>query len=245
MGCACLKLEAADPWQEISQVMHQGLDDWLEGLRSRVERTEGVSLRELSELFLETRGALLGPCLASLAQGLHGHYREQRQALCPGCGTTLNRKRVDPRTVATLQGPVTLERPYFYCRDCRIGFHPLDAALGLAEEAHQYDLQDRLTQVSARLPYAESAALFHELTGLKVSNHLGHETLNRLAEAATLETVIPSREEIERRIEAAKASPEDRPVLVVASQRRLCAYPPQGPAQGQAWAWRVEGGEGV
>ena len=99
----------------------------------------------------------------------------------------------------------------------------------MAEEAHQYDLQDRLTQVSARLPYAESAALFHELTGLKVSNHLGHETLNRLAEAATLETVIPSPEEIERRIEAAKASPEDRPVLVVASDGAFVPTRPKAP----------------
>jgi hypothetical protein len=69
------------------------------------------------------------------------------------------------------------------------------------------------------MPYQEVVTEFAKLTGINVSNHWGHETRNRIAEAATLETVIPTREEIERRIEAAKATPEDRPVLVVKPPR--------------------------
>ena len=167
-----------------------------------------------------------------MATQLHGHYQDQRETDCPGCGQRLRRKRVEQRTLTTLHGPVRLQRPYFYCRDCRIGFHPLDGALALAEEAHQYDVQEKFTRLSAKLPYHEAAAEFAELTGITVSDHLGHETLNRIAEAATLETVIPPREEIERRLEAAKAGPATAAVILLlngrfeyagARSRRLCA----------------------
>jgi hypothetical protein len=233
MGCACLKLPQPDPWQEVSRMAHQALDEWLEGLKPLLEQAEVPTLRDLSAQFMRTRGTLLGACLEALATQLHGHYQDQRHADCPGCGTCLKRKRVDRKTVSTLHGPVTLPRPYFHCRDCQIGFHPLDAALALAQEAHQYDIQEKFTRLSAKMPYHEAVEEFAELTGIKVSNHLAHETLNRIAEAATLETVIPTREEIERRIEAAKSTPEDRPVLVVACDGAHAPTRPKGPRKGK------------
>jgi hypothetical protein len=193
---------------------HQALDEWLKGFKPLFDEGQAPTLRDLSAELLRTRGHFLGACLEAIAMELHGHYQHQRESDCPGCGQRLGRKRVDEKTVTTLHGPVRLKRPYFHCRECCIGFHPLDGALALAEEAHQYDIQEQFTRLSAKLPYREAAEEFKALTGIEVSNHLGHDTLNRIAEAATLETVIPSREEIERRIEAAKAGPEDRPVLV-------------------------------
>jgi hypothetical protein len=212
---------------------HTALDDWLEGLKPLFEQGEAPPLRDLSAQLLRTRGTLLGACLEAMATQLHGHYQDQRESDCPGCGKSLGRKRVDQRTVSTLHGPASFKRPYFYCRECRIGFHPLDGALALAEEAHQYDIQEKFTRLSAKLPYREAAAEFRELTGIEVSEHLGHDTLNRIAEAATLETVIPPREEIERRIEAAKVGPDDRPVLVVACDGAHAPTRPKGPRKGK------------
>jgi hypothetical protein len=212
---------------------HQALDEWLEGLKPLFEQAKPPTLMDLSAEFMRTRGSLLGGCLQALAEQLHGQYQHQRQADCPGCDKCLNRKRVDPKTVTTLHGPVTLSRPYFHCRDCQIGFHPLDEALALAQEAHQYDIQEKFTRLSAKMPYQEAVTEFAELTGIKVSDHWGHETLNRIAEVATLETVIPTREEIERRIEAAKATPEDRPVLVVASDGAHAPTRPKAPRKGK------------
>ena len=212
---------------------HQALDEWLESLKPLFEQANPPTLMELSGEFMRTRGHLLGACLQSLAEQLHGHYQDQQQADCPGCGKCLNRKRVDAKTVTTLHGPVRLSRPYFHCRDCEIGFHPLDEALALAQEAHQYDIQEKFTRLSAKMPYQEAVTEFAELTGIKVSDHWGHETLNRIAEVATLETVIPTREEIERRIEAAKVTPEDRPVLVVASDGAHAPTRPKGPRKGK------------
>jgi hypothetical protein len=162
---------------------HTALDDWLEGLKPLFEQGEAPPLRDLSAQLLRTRGTLLGACLEAMARQLHGHYQDQRESDCPGCGKSLGRKRVDQRTVSTLHGPASFKRPYFYCRECRIGFHPLDGALALAEEAHQYDIQEKFTRLSAKLPYREAAAEFRELTGIEVSEHLGHDTLTRIAEA--------------------------------------------------------------
>jgi hypothetical protein len=212
---------------------HQALDEWLEGLKPLFEQAKPPTLMDLSAEFMRTRGSLLGDCLQALAEQLHGQYRHQQQADCPGCDKCLNRKRMDPKTVTTLHGPVTLSRPYFHCRDCQIGFHPLDEALALAQEAHQYDIQEKFTRLSAKMPYQEAVTEFAELTGIKVSDHWGHETLNRIAEVATLETVIPTREEMERRIEAAKTTPEDRPVLVVASDGAHAPTRPKGPRKGK------------
>ena len=105
---------------------HQALDEWLEGLKPLFEHTESPTLMDLSAQFMRTRGTLLGACLEALSEQLYSHYQDQHQGDCPGCGKCLNRKRVDPKTVTTLHGPMTLQRPYFHCRDCEIGFHPLD-----------------------------------------------------------------------------------------------------------------------
>jgi hypothetical protein len=49
-----------------------------------------------------------------------------------------------------MHGHFTLHRPYFYCEACGIGFHPMDARLGLSNQHHQYDIQERTTRVWRR-----------------------------------------------------------------------------------------------
>lgn len=66
------------------------------------------------------------------------------------------------------------------------------------------------------MPYARAAELVSELTATPVSNHHNHDTLNRVADVADLDTVLPDRQEMTRRIEALKTAPGDRPILVVA-----------------------------
>ena len=118
-----------------------------------------------------TRGAFLGGFLEALTQELYRRYRHQQYAVCPGCGKQLKAKRTDHKTASTLQGKIRVERPYFYCRDCKLGYHPLDEALALAQEVHQYDVQEKVLKLAAEVPYARAAELVSELTGTPVSNH--------------------------------------------------------------------------
>lgn len=47
----------------------------------------------------------------------------ERPEACPDCGRALQWSR-KPRSIATIRGPVTLEREYAYCRACRKGVFP-------------------------------------------------------------------------------------------------------------------------
>jgi hypothetical protein len=229
MGVACLTLPQADPLEEVRRMAHDALDAWIDTLAPLFEREHPPTLMELSAFMTRTRGAFLGGCLEALTQELYRRHRDQRQADCPGCGKRLNRKRMDAKTVSTLQGKVRVERPYFHCRACRYGFHPLDEALALAREVHQYDIQEQVLELATEIPYARAAELVSKMTGTPVSNHQQHDTLNRVAEVASLDVVIPDRDEITRRIEAAKSEPEDRPVVVVAVDGAHAPTRPKAP----------------
>ncbi len=207
---------------------HREVDKWIDQMQPLLEQEKPPTLLELSNHFTQTRGALLGGILQSLSEALHAHLADQKQCPCPRCHTVLNRKRIDSRTCNTLQGPVTLKRPYFYCRSCKIGFHPLDEALEMSRAFHQYDIEEKVLKLATEMPYERAAELVSDLTGVPVSNYQGHGTLTRIAEIADLETVIPDTETIAHRIEAAKAHPQDRPVLVVALDGAHAPTRPRG-----------------
>ena len=57
---------------------------------------------------------------------------------------------------------------------------------------------------------------FERLTGVAVGAHCAHSTLNEVATSAALEDVIPSAEEIEKRIREARERSSSPPVLVIA-----------------------------
>lgn len=210
---------------------HERLDAWLDQLAPTFDQSTPPTLRELSGLFTQTRGQLLGGCLKAFSEELHAHFRDQRQMGCPGCKKTLNRKRADRKRLDTLQGPLELERPYFYCGTCRRGYHPLDQALELAQGVHQYDIQEKLLRHAAELPHEQAAGMLGDLIGLTLSNHFSHDTAVDVAGIADLDTLVPSAAEIRRRIQDAKASPEDKPVLVVALDG---AHEPTRPKAGRS-----------
>lgn len=216
MGCTALAFKTPDPLREVRKVAHQQLDKWLDQMKPLFDQEKPPTLLELSRHFTQTRTTLLGGVLQSISESLYNHFLDQKQCHCPQCTTLLNRKRIDAKQYNSLQGPGTLERPYFYCRDCKIGFHPLDEALELTRAFHQYDIEEKVLKLATEMPYERAAELVSELTGIPVSNHHGHNTLIQVAEVADLETVIPDTEEIAQRIEQAKQTPDDKPVLVVA-----------------------------
>lgn len=76
----------------------------------------------------------------------------------------------------------------------------LDQALGLSEDEHQCDVQEEVIRLAADLPYQRSTEHFGRLTGVWVSAHLGHDKLNEVGEHATLQELIPTTEQMKRRI---------------------------------------------
>lgn len=215
MGMACPVLQHPSSFNEACRMAHDKLDQWFENFRPLFEQGTPPTIRELSSSMTQTRGQLMGGIMQGILERVYQRYRVQSHANCPQCDRQLACKRIDEKQMLTLQGPMTLERPYFYCPSCGLGFHPLDEFFELAREFHQHDIQQMLTKMSAHMPHELAAQLVSEMTGVKVSAHSSHEFSNRVSQAATLEAVLPDPDVIEQKIEQAKSSCKQLPVLVV------------------------------
>ncbi len=215
MGLAALSLPAFSEKMEFREMAHKALDEWIDTFMPFFESKAPPDLRALSDHFQNTRLMFLGACLQAAVERLYDPLFGQRRADCPRCGQVVLRHGMRERSVSTLQGSFALNRPYFYCGACQTGFSPLDEALRLAPEHHQYDIQERAVSTAARMPFAESAGHFEDLTGIAVGNHFCHETLQAVGQAASLQEVLPNREQIERRIGRANPELSQKPIMVV------------------------------
>jgi len=216
-----------DALAQVREQAHRALDSWLDGLAPLLAGGQPPTLSALSDHFFASRPQLLGTCQQAVLDHIVQTYGQTPRTDCPHCGRRLYRKRWEDKQITTLHGTARLRRPYFYCAECRYGFHPLDLALELATETHQYDVQQKIASLASELPYATAVQQFETLTGVKAGEHMSHDSVNRLAQATTLETVLPERAEIERRI-AAAATSEEKPVLVVAVDGAMAPVRPPG-----------------
>jgi len=217
----------ADPLTQVREQAHQALDLWLDGLAPLLGGDQPPTLSALSDHFFASRPQLLGSCQQAVLDHIVDTYGQLTRTDCPHCGRRLYRKRWEEKQITTLHGTAQLRRPYFYCAECRRGFHPLDRALELAAETYQYDVQQKVASLASELPYTAAVRQLESVAGVKVGEHMSHDCVNRLAKAITLEMVLPDRGEIERRI-AAASTPEEKPVLVVAVDGAMAPVRPPG-----------------
>lgn len=150
-------------------MVHKAVDEVLDKLDAAFEEEPVANL-------VGTVGAISrAPLRVSRCQHESRHcasfpsFMEQLVIRCPCCDKLLHRKRFEPKQVSPLQGSFVLQRPYFYCDQCRLGFHPLDETLQLAEEFHQHDIQECVTDMAVRMPYREAAEVFQRAVGITVS----------------------------------------------------------------------------
>jgi hypothetical protein len=147
----------------------------------------------------------------------HTHQEEQRRSYlsCPTCARLLPARGPVPRCIETMVGLVALERPYFYCQDCRAGSYPLDEALDVSAGRLQRDVQQAAVDLATELPYETASTLFGRLSGITVSRERMHTVTHDVAEGLSVVEVAPSREEIDRRVAQVAAGRFRRPVLVL------------------------------
>jgi hypothetical protein len=112
-------------------------------------------------------------------------------------------------------GAVQIERPSFYCRPCRCGVYPLEAALGLAPGRTQLDVHKAAGKLVTEVPYDEAQTLFGALPGVGVGSERMHTVPNHIAQGLTVWEVVPPRHESEPRIAAVSAGRSRRPVVIL------------------------------
>ena len=216
---------------EFRQRLHEHLDDLLDELEARMsekaeqrkeqgergkEQRSHPGLEQLTQEILALRQELTGRIAEEWIKHNYQELLHQKTATCPGCGRTLSARGPHRRTVETLVGKISLERPYFYCVDCQAGFYPLDEELELSSHCKQADMQRAAASLAAEVPYETASQLFNELTGLSLSDHLTHELVGELTEGLTVLDVSPSAEEIAQRVAEVAERRRWRPIVVLA-----------------------------
>lgn len=94
---------------------------------------------------------------------------EMKQS-CPQCGGRVRVQDWRSRTVLTVCGCVTFERPWYACEHCHQGFSPTDQTLKLQPRARlSAGLMDWLIESGARMDFRDAAEEIDRLTGLRVA----------------------------------------------------------------------------
>ena len=73
-----------------------------------------------------------------------------------------------PKTFTTALGELTLQRAWYHCAACNVGFAPRDRALGLGSGGLSPAVMRMVGVTAARVSFAESSALLRELAGLRI-----------------------------------------------------------------------------
>jgi hypothetical protein len=197
------------------EVGYRAIDEMIKKLSME---SAGKSFEELSDLVRREGQAVTRALLGAVVRSRGAKEAAARTHVCEECGRTLARQRqLHRRTLESRHGEIEIERPYFYCRHCQRGYHPFDAALELAPERKQYDLQRAAAELFTEVPFARASQLFERLTGIPMTDHCLQDVAAKLGAAADPVRVLPSRQRVEAIIEQGGNGRVWRPVLVVAA----------------------------
>jgi hypothetical protein len=208
------EVRASKHWDTLRHQLHERFDQWLDTLETQWHEPP-ATLSEMTATVWNLRQQLTGGITEAIVTHVHRGEHDRTQVNCPRCDRVLRTQAFVRRTVETLVGSVQLERPYFYCRDCREGTYPLDEALGVRAGRMQRDVQQAAVDLATEVPYETASTLFGRLTGIPVSNERMHTFTSQAAEGLSAGEVAPSREEIARRVGQVAAGRVRRPVLVL------------------------------
>jgi hypothetical protein len=208
------EVRASKQWASLRQQLHDYFDQWLDALQAQLPEPE-TTLEQITETVWALRQDLTGSLTEAIVDHAHRFEFMRKDIVCETCQRLVSTRPLVPRTVETMVGRVRLERPYFYCRVCQVGVYPLDEALGLTPGRTQLDVQKAAARLVVETAYDEAQALFHDLTGVHLGSERMHTLTNRVAEGLSVLDVVPSREQIDERIDQVAAGKWRRPVLVL------------------------------
>ena len=204
--------QEAERWREVG---YRAIDEMVKKLTMG---SAGKTFEELSDLVRQEGQAVTGALLGEVVRSRGAKELAARTHVCEECGRTLARQgHLQRRTIESRHGELEVERPYFYCRQCQRGYHPFDAALELAPERKQYDLQRAAAELFTEVPFARASQIFERLTGIPMTDHCMQDVAAKLGEVADPVRVLPSRQRVEAIIEQVGNGRVWRPVLVVAA----------------------------
>lgn len=183
----------------------------------QIEKDDSLeSITDISKSLFTNRSEIMGQAALALIEKKYGYLLEQQYCQCPNCNRQTKAKSEKvKRDIDTLIGPVTLYRPYFYCKPCGFGFYPLDNALGLSNRKIQSDIQELEAWLAAEMPYETASETLERCAGVKLSNHHAHDVVNEIADDIHLLDICPDKAHIQDKIDVLSEGRFRRPVLMI------------------------------
>ena len=221
------EVRASHQRQVRRQQLHERFDEWLDEVEAELP-DPAPTLAHVSETIWTLRQSLTAAIAQTIIEQSHQAERNRDAVRCKPCNRLVKARPSVPRTARTLVGDLEIERPYFYCRSCRLGTYPLDAALGLSSGQIQLDVQQAAIDLATEVSYETASSMFGRLSGIAVSSERLHTFTNQVAEGLSVLDVAPSRAEIDQRVAQVAAGRFRRPVLVLGIDG---AYVPSRPEQ--------------
>lgn len=192
--------------------LNKYLDKWMDELEGG---TEMKDLGDITGAVLKKKSELLGQIVLNLIEKNFSEYLNQKFCSCEECGKSLKSKESRKKTIKTLVGIFDLYRPYFYCKVCKLGFFPLDEALGLSSSSSQYDVQSIEAWLVSEMPYGGISEIYERILGDKLSDHLAHDTVSAMNEQINIADVCPPSEEIMEKVEKLSKGSFRRPIMMI------------------------------
>jgi hypothetical protein len=181
------------------------------------EQTTMEKIEDITGAIFRNKSEILGQMTLGFIKKKYFHLLDQEYCNCPKCSKNIKAwNKSAKRTIESLGGCLDLYRPYFYCKNCKYGFYPLDEALGLAPSPKQYDIQDLEAWLSSELPFKTAAEAFKRCTGDALSADHMFETANRVGKDLNVLDVCPSKDEILEKIDELSSGKFRRPVMMLA-----------------------------
>lgn len=200
-------------WEQWFLKGAEKLKEMVKNLATVVDR--GGTLQEMSESLWKHAPDILSPILEAALQDKANSMTDS--VPCPRCGKECKPSRRFPRQLETRSGSVTIERPYHSCRDCKAGFFPFDALVGLTSDRKQADLQRAALELFTEVPYETASDLFMSLTGMSFSDHAMHDLSCDMGADLEMADALPSAESVQELIDEQSRPGAWKPVLVISS----------------------------
>jgi hypothetical protein len=124
------EVRASKQWSTLRPQLRERFAQWLDTLEQAWHEPP-ATISEVTATVWALRQQLTGGLTETSGAHAHEGERQRKQDRCPQWARALQGQEQGWHTVETMVGPVALQRPSFYCRSCRVGLYPLDAALGL------------------------------------------------------------------------------------------------------------------
>ena len=114
------EVRARKQWDTLRQQLHARFDQWFDTLEQQWHE-QPATFTEVPATVWDWRQQRTGGITETIVAHVHRGDHDRKTGTCPKCDRVLKAREPVCRTVETLGGPVQLERPYVYCRTCRVG----------------------------------------------------------------------------------------------------------------------------